>query len=198
MNEIFQFRKELNIKKIIIVALIVFVILGLILWKAFSPSKESAPTNIKDESTESTFYCKNKMLSLTLSNSYNFTQYTPESNYILELRNANNLNIFITEENLLPNLNLSELVEADLNSYVAQFEKSSNISNVSEFDRGEKKAYTYSFHYLDTSTKTAFYLQTIWLEYNNKYYIIDIEFPLNSLNENSKIINEVLNSIVIN
>ena len=98
----------------------------------------------------------------------------------------------------LQNISFSELVEADLKSYVSQFENSSNISNVSEFDRGGKPAYTYSLHYLDTNTKTAFYIQTIWIEHNNKYYIIDIEFPLNSLNENSKIINEVLNSIVIN
>lgn len=198
MNEIFTFRKELNIKKIIIAILIIFIIVGLILWKVISPSEKSLSEKIKNETTNSIFYSKNKKLSLTLPNSYNFTQFTSESNYILELRNTNNLNIFITEENLLQNLTFSDLVEADLKSYVSNFENSSNISNVSEFDRGGKPAYTYSLHYLDTNTKTAFYLQTIWLEYNNKYYIIDIEFPLNSLSENSNIINDVLNSIVIN
>ncbi len=198
MNEIFEFRKELNIKKILIIALIIFVIMGAILWKAFSPSEESPHIKIKSEISESKFYSQNKIFSLTLSNSYNFIQYEPVSNYILELRNENNLNIFVSEEDLLQNLTLSELVNADLKSYVAKFENSSNISNISEIDRGGKPAYTYSLHYLDTNTKTAYYLQTIWLEYNDKYYIIDIEFPLNSLNENSKIINDVLNSIVIN
>ena len=198
MNEIFEFRKELNIKKILIALLIIFIIAGLILWKVFSPSEKSSSITIKDEVTESKFYSKNKNFSLTLSSSYNFTQHESTTNYILELRNENNLNIFVAEENLLQNISFSELVEADLKSYVSQFENSSNISNVSEFDRGGKPAYTYSLHYLDTNTKTAFYIQTIWIEHNNKYYIIDIEFPLNSLNENSKIINEVLNSIVIN
>lgn len=198
MNQIFEFRKELNIKKILIVVLIIFIITGLILWKVFSPSEESPSVKVKNEITESEFSSKNKKFSLTLSSSYNFVQYDSSPNYILELRNENNLNIFVTEESLLQNLTLAELVNADLNSYVAQFENSSNISNVSEFDRGGKPAYTYSFHYLDTNTKTAYYLQTIWFEYGDKYYIIDIEFPLNSLNENSKIINDVLNSIVIN
>lgn len=198
MNEIFEFRKELNIKKILIALLIIFIIAGLILWKVFSPSEKSSAITIKDEVTESKFYSKNKNFSLTLSSSYNFTQHESTTNYILELRNENNLNIFVAEENLLQNISFSELVESDLKSYVSQFENSSNISNVSEFDRGGKPAYTYSLHYLDTNTKTAFYIQTIWIEHNNKYYIIDIEFPLNSLNENSKIINEVLNSIVIN
>lgn len=197
MNEIFEFRKELNIKKILIVILLILIITGLILWKVFSPSERSS-LKIKDEITESKFYSKNKTFSLTLSNSYNFIQFEPDQNHILELRNENNLNIFVAEENSLQNSTLAELVEADLKSYVAQFEKSSDISNVSEFDRGGKPAYTYSLHYLDKNTKTAYYLQTIWIEYNNKYYIIDIEFPLNSLNENSKIINDVLNSIVIN
>lgn len=198
MNEIFEFRKELNIKKILIVLLIILIITGLILWKVFSPSEESPSVKIEDETTESKFYSKNKDFSLTLSNSYNFIQFDPAQNHILELRNENNLNIFVAEENLLQNLTLAELATADLKSYVAQFEKSSDISNVSEFDRGGKPAYTYSLHYLDSNTKTAYYLQTIWIEYNDKYYIIDIEFPLNSLNENSKIINDVLNSIVIN
>ena len=198
MNQIFEFRKELNIKKILIVLLIIFIIAGLILWKVFSPSEESLSVKTKNEVTESKFYSKNKNFSLTLSNSYNFIQFDPAQNHILELRNENNLNIFVAEENLIQNLTLSELAEADLKSYVAQFENSSNISNVSEFDRGGKPAYTYSLHYLDSNTKTAYYLQTIWIEYNDKYYIIDIEFPLSSLNENSKIVNDVLNSIVIN
>ena len=198
MNQIFEFRKELNIKKILIVLLIIFIITGIILWKVFSPSEESSSVKIKDEVTESKFYSKNKNFSLTLSSSYNFIQFDPAESHILELRNENNLNIFVAEENLLQNLTLAELVEADLKSFVAQFKKSSDISNVTEFDRGGKPAYTYSFHYLDSNTKTAYYLQTIWIEYNDRYYIIDIEFPLNSLNENSKIINDVLNSIVIN
>ena len=198
MNEIFSFRKELNIKKIVIVALIIFMFIVAILWKMRSPKENPSLSQIQKKATETTFYSTNKNLSLKLSSSYGFVPVTSTSNYILELKNKNNLNIFIAEENLLSNLPLSELANADLKYYIAKFENSSNISNVSEFNRGGKPAYTYSFHYLDPNTKTAYYLQTIWLEYNDKYYIIDIEFPLNSLSENSNIINDILNSIVIN
>ena len=113
MNEIFSFRKELNIKKIIIVIFIIILILGVIIWKAFSPSKKNNSVQEKISSTETNFYSKNKEISLKVSNSYDFTQITPNSNYILELRNKHNLNIFITKENLLPNITLSDLVEAD-------------------------------------------------------------------------------------
>lgn len=198
MNEIFEFRRELNIKKIMILVLIILIILGIVLWNSLSPSENKDVQNVISENPNTTFYSENKKIELTLSNTYNFTQYKPTNNYLLEIRNENNLNIFISEENLLEGKSLSDIVSADLKTYVSEFNNSSNVSNVSEFDRGGTPAYTYSFHYLDSKTKTAYYLQTIWLENNNNYYILDIEFPLSSLNENSKIINDVLNSIVIN
>lgn len=201
MNEIFSFRRELNIKKIIIVVLIILIIISIILWKFFISANNSEAkkiTSADSNNQTTTFYSENKKITLTFPNSYDFIQYKPKNNYLLELRNENNLNIFITKETLLDDTLLSEIVNADLKSYVAQFNNSSNVSNISEFDRGGTPAYTYSLHYLDSKTNTAYYLQTIWIENNNDYYILDIEFPLNSLNENSKIINDILNSIIIN
>lgn len=202
MHEIFEFRKELNIKKIIFVVLIFIIILIFIILKFFIP-KDFSNTQLSEninsfESNESIFYSSNQKISLKLSNDYNFIQYKPKNDYILELRNSNNLGIFISEESLIYDKPLSEIVKADFDAYVAQFNNSTNVSNISEFDRGGFPAYTYSFHYLDSQTRTGYYLQTIWLENNNKYYIIDIEFPANTLNENSKIINDILNSIIIN
>lgn len=198
MNEIFEFRRELNIKKIMILVLIILIILGIVLWNTLSPSENKEAQKVISENPNTTFYSENKKVELTLSNTYNFTQYKPANNYLLEIRNENNLNIFISEETLLEGKSLSDIVSADLKTYISEFNNYSNVSNVSEFDRGGISAYTYSLHYLDSKTNTAYYLQTIWLENNNNYYILDIEFPLSSLNENSKIINDVLNSIVIN
>ena len=84
MNEIFSFRKELNIKKIIIVILIIILILGAIIWKSFSPSQKNTSVQEKISSTETNFYSKNKEISLKVSNSYDFTQITQNWNYILE------------------------------------------------------------------------------------------------------------------
>lgn len=198
MNEIFEFRKKLNIKKILIVSLLFFILLVIILWKFFMPKEKFELNKNDSKSSFSTFYSKNKEVSLSLSKNYNFIQYQPANNYLLELRNENNLDIFISKEAILENKLLSEIVSTDFKSYIEQFNNSSNISNIAEFDRGGLPAYTYSFHYLDSKTNTQYYIQTIWIEYNNYYYILDIEFPLNSLNENSKIINDILNSIIIN
>lgn len=202
MNEIFSFRKELNIKKIIILILIIPLIIGIVIWK-LSPSieekvEQKIEKKIEDENPNTIFYSENKNISLELSKTYNFTQYFPTNNYQLELRNENNLNIFISEEKKLENQVLSEIVSADQAAYISNFDKYSNLSSVSEFDRNGNLAYTYCFHYLDSKTKTAYYLQTIWLETNENYYILDIEFPLDTLSENSKIINEILNSLTIN
>ena len=197
MNEVFSFRKELNIKKIIIVILIIALIVGIVIWKHSSSTEQKENQKVEDTNPNTTFYSENQNISLELSKDYNFTQYFPANNYLLELRNNDNLNIFISEENVLENKNLSEIVSADQAAYLSNFDKYSNLSSVTEFDRNGKPAYTYSFHYLDSKTKTAYYLQTIWIESGEKYYILDIEFPLNSLSENSKIINDVLNSLTI-
>lgn len=198
MHEIFSFRKELNIKKIIIISLVSIIVIGLLIWLLLPPAKETIEKIEENDNPNSIFYSENKIISLELPKAYNFTQYIPANNYIFELRNDDNLNIFVSEVGKIQNKELSDVVSADQPSYIANFNKYSNQSNISEFDLGGSKAYSYSFHYLDSKTKVAYYLQTIWLEKNDKYYILDIEFPLDSLSENSKIINDVLDSIIIN
>lgn len=137
MHEIFEFRKELNIKKIIIVILILLLIIGIICLKLFIPKEKSSSSNSNHSlNTHSVFYSTNKKVSLNLPIDYNFIQYFPTNNYILELRNANNLGIFISEEKLIEDHSLYEIVKLDLDSYISQFNNSTNISNISEFDRG--------------------------------------------------------------
>ena len=198
MHEIFSFRKELNIKKIIIISIISVIVLGLLIWILLSPAKETIEKIEEKDNPNAVFYSQDKTITLELPKTYNFTQYIPTNNYIFELRNTDNLNIFISEVSKIQNKELADVISADQSSYISQFNKYSNLSNVSEFDLGGLKAYSYSFHYLDSKTKIAYYLQTIWLQKNDNYYILDIEFPLDSLSENSKIINDVLNSIIIN
>lgn len=198
MHEIFSFRKELNIKKIIIISILSVIVLGLLIWILLPPAKETIEKIEEKDNPNAVFYSQDKTITLELPKTYNFTQYIPTNNYIFELRNTDNLNIFISEVSKIQNKELADVISADQSSYISQFNKYSNLSNVSEFDLGGLKAYSYSFHYLDSKTKIAYYLQTIWLQKNDNYYILDIEFPLDSLSENSKIINDVLNSIIIN
>lgn len=156
MNEIFSFRKELNIKKIIIIALIIFIIIAVILWIAFSPSQKVPNTEVKNDVLLSKFYSEDKKICLTLSNSYNFILYQPNLDYILELRNENNLNIFVSEHTSFPNLTLSDLVYADLTNYVSQFKNCSNISNVSEIDMNREKCLYVQFSLLRYQNQNSF------------------------------------------
>ena len=130
MNEVFSFRKELNIKKIIIVILIIALIVGIVIWKHSSSTEQKENQKVEDTNPNTTFYSENQNISLELSKDYNFTQYFPANNYLLELRNNDNLNIFISEENVLENKNLSEIVSADQAAYLSNFDKYNNLSSV--------------------------------------------------------------------
>lgn len=197
MNELFQFRKELNIKKIII-AIIIVLFCIVITCELISHWINAKNEELKEEQNPNTiFYDKNKTISIELSKQYQFTQYHSSDNYLIELRSPNELNIFISSRNLIENRSLSAIATADLRSYIENFNGYSNLSDLKEFNIGDKIAYTYSFHYLDSVTKTPFYLQVIWVEYENQYYIFDIEFPLDKLNNYTNIINETTNSFAI-
>ena len=97
MHEIFSFRKELNIKKIVIISLITIASISLLVYLLFPKTKETIEKIEEKNSPNAIFYSENKTISLELPKTYNFNQYTPTNNYIFELRNTDNLNIFISE-----------------------------------------------------------------------------------------------------
>lgn len=197
MNEIFSFRKELNIKKILIVVAIAAVITFLIFHIIFSSFNNKNEKNIKDENPIATFSSTDNRFSIEFPREYGFVSYSPSGDKLLELRNDKNLNIFVSSKDLISNKSLSDIVSADITSYLEEFSNSSNISGITEFVHNEKPAFTYSFHYLDFSSKTTYYLQVMWLEYENNYYIIDVEFPLDDLYDNTSIINDILNNFKV-
>ena len=201
MNEVFYFKKELNIKKIILVIIVIILILGILL-KIFNHNDNSTKeikTEVQTQKSNpnSTFYDINQQISITLPNSYRLLQYSSKNNYLIELRSENNLNIFISKENILSNKTLSEIASADIKSYIENFNNYSNLSEPKGFKVGSKQAYTYSFHYLDSKTKQIYYLQVIWLQTDSEYFIFDIEFPLDDLNNYTALIDTVLNSLTI-
>ena len=93
------------------------------------------------------------------------------------------------------NKTLENIVSADKNSYISKFKSYSNLSNVTQLVVSGFPAYTYSFHYLNK--KSAYYLQILWIETESGYYVIDVEFPLDSLNDNHVIINDLVNNFKI-
>lgn len=186
--------KQLNIKKVafvVVVVLFILIVIIEIITSFFNKHNEKVK---EDSNPNSSFTDIENTITLTLSKNYNLSMYTPKQNYLLELRSPSNLNIFVSQKDLIENHTLLDIVSVDQKSYLGEFAQYSNLSDITDFAVKDKTAYTYSFHYLDSNTKTPFYLQVIWLETSNCYYIFDIEFPLDDLNNYTKIINETLDS----
>lgn len=198
MNELFNFHRELNVKKIIIVLLIAIAIpTAITLTLRFSNNYKE--TKIENSKPNTIFTSDDNSISIELSKKYGLSKYTPVQNYVLELRSPKNIDIFISHENLLENKSLSDIATSDRMSYIENFKSYSNLSDIAPLTIDGNNAYTYSFHYLDNKdNRTPYYLQIIWVETENGYYIIDIEFPLEALDENSSILTDIINKLKIN
>ena len=198
MNEFYDEPRHLNMKKVIIIGVIFVVmiisIIVLIAKKISTPPKNNSQ-EIKESST--IFYSKDNSIHVELSNNLNLKSYSSELDYLLELRSEDNLNLFITKENAMKNKDLSEIIEADKIAFLSNFESSSNVSDLKELSVNEHLAYTYSFHYLDKNLNKAFYLQVVWLQIDDVYYIFDIEFPLEDLSFYTNLTSSVLSCFQI-
>lgn len=198
MKSFYKGPEHLNIKKVVVIAIIAILILcGIIICiaKKISTSAKSPNTQVTETST--IFYSSDNTFSVELSNNLHLQSYQSNLSYLLELRSEDNLNIFIAREPAMENKTLSEVAEADRTAFLNNFESFSNLSNLKELSIKEHLAYTYSFHYLDKNLGTAFYLQVVWLQINDKYYIFDIEFPLNELSFYTNIVTSVLSTFQI-
>lgn len=202
MYEFYEEPRHLNMKKVIIISVIfVIIILSIILLiarKISSPKNKDDAQNQVAQETSTIFYSNDNSISVELSNNLNLKSYDSNLNYLLELRSDNNLNLFIAKENQIPNKELAEIIEADKIAFLTNFESYSNLSDLKELSVNNNLAYTYSFHYLDKTLNTVFYLQVVWLQIDDHYYIFDIEFPLEDLSFNTNFASSVLSTFKIN
>ena len=202
MHEIFNFRKQLNITKVLVFSTItVIILITSIIF--FIPKKDNVHSSkslpITNEDQILPFEDKNKQISLSLNNSYGLKQFDSTQDYILELRSDKDLNIFIEKEDLIKDRILYNIVTQDKEIYIKEFSSKSNISDIREVTfKNNSKGYTYCFHYQDPKTKKPYYLQIIWAQGNDGYYVISIDFPLDMLTTFSGIINEVINKFNFN
>lgn len=194
MNEIFEFRKKLNMRKIIflvVISLFIIVICFEIISGFF---KKDTKNNIQNPT--SIFYDENKSISITLPNTYGLQKITSNANYLLELTSSNELSILISHKNIINSRKLSDVVFADRSSYIKHFESVSNITEISNIPVHSKlPAYTYNFNFKINDKK--FNLQTIWIENTTGYFVIDIKKPVESEISYTNLINEVTSSFTI-
>lgn len=195
----FDFDKKLNIKKVIFVAIVALFLLVILIELITTPIKKKKQQAIEDSNPNSTFTDNNSSLSITIPKKYELSQYIPKQNYLIEVRSPKNLNIFISNRDIVDDRNLVDIVSADRRSYLEEFNKYSNLSDITEISiNGNLPAYTYSFHYLDSKMKQSFYLQIIWIQSEKGYYIIDVEFPLDDISSYANIITDITSSFKIN
>lgn len=201
MDEYYDFfsyqppQKKLNIKKVaIIVGVIVILIIILILILSIKKNEPPVEDEFIVETTESSFifYDANQSISIEIPNTHSFKQYNSESTYLIELRSENNTNIFISKKAKLEGKNLNSVVTADKTAFTESFSSLSNLSDIKDLIVNDRPAYTYSFHYLDTNLNKAFYIQIVWLEVDNNYYVFDVEFPLDDIFSNTNLLTDVL------
>ena len=198
-NKLYWEPEHLNIKKVIVILIIIFLFICLITFQIGVQKKTTVPQPVAQENSinQSTiFYSDDKSISVELLNSYKLKKY--KSDYLLELRSHDDLNIFISKNPVIKDKNLSDLIEKEKNNYISNFENTSNISESKNININENTVYTYSFHYLDTNLNTTFYLQVMWIQIGNNYYTFDIEFPLDKLSFFSNVSTSVLYSFSVN
>lgn len=191
MNELFEFHGEINVKKVLIVIAIIIAIIFMSFIFFKPKTNNNTPQILDNKKGTSIFVSADNAVSIEFSKKYEFSEYTPVQDYILELRSPNSTNIFVSHKDFIENKTLENIASGDRNSYIKKFKSYSNLSDISELTlNGNSKAYSYSFHYLNN--KMPYYLQIFWIETENGYYTIDIEFPLDSLQSNLDIINDLI------
>lgn len=197
MEYLFEFRNRLNLKKVFITIAIIILIILLIFF-AFKSKKGPDIKKVKSENEKSLFTSTDNSMSLEFSSKYELAPYKSTGDYILELRSSKNVAIFVSRKDLVERKSLYNLVSTDRTSYINGFSNQSNLSEMAELNINGFPSYTYSFNYVDTTDgNVSYYLQIFWIQTDKGYYIIDVEFPLDLLNENSNIINELAESFKV-
>lgn len=197
-NKFYWEPEHLNVKKVIGILVIIFIFICLVAFgiENYHKTPENQPIAQEDNINQSTiFYSDDNSISVELLNSYKLKKY--ESDYLLELRSHDDLNIFISKNPAIENKNLADLIEKEKNNYLSTFENTSNISESKSITVNENTVYTYSFHYLDPNVNTTFYLQVMWLQIGNDYYTFDIEFPLDKLSFFTNVSTSILYSFSV-
>lgn len=197
MSSLIDYFKDLTLKKILIlvfIGLFILIIIADILSKIIGSVKKEP--NIKVNPYD-IFVSSDSQFEVSLSKDYKLSDKTIEP-YILKLiSDDNKVSILLSKHDKIDSSNLRQIADGDKKMYSNKFNSMSNISDLYETNILEnKQGYTYSFNYIK-NTGEIYYFQTIWFETDSNYYIIDIDFPQESLDTYSKLINDFLKGLKI-
>lgn len=212
MNDYYSYDRKLNTKKVVI-AIAILLILVIVIIIAI-PKKEKnnknntpspAPTNSeKQEETNQASTSYNELfkdagntISVELKKSYNLQSVPPQDNRLLVLKSEDNLSVYISKLDLIPNREFLDIVTADKDSYVNNIGPYSNLTEIRELQVGSLRAFTYGLHFLDTESNSAYLLQIVWLETPDCFYVFDVEYPLDDNIYYQSVLTEALSTFTI-
>ena len=192
MNNIFEFHRELNIKKVISVFILaVFIIILIVVFHLQNKEKKLKEEEISNP--YKTYISADNKVSLELPKRYNLQEI--KSNYLLQLQASDGLLINIEEKSILFGKSLNEVVNSDKNVYTQKFENAFDVSDLEEFNLENSNtlsSYTYNFKYI--SNATLYNIHVFWIQGNSCYYIISISFPEESTSKYQGLESEIISS----
>lgn len=197
MNDYYSYERKLNIKKVIIaIAILLAIVIVIIVAitrnngedntttnpdvdvQTSSPSVPEKEEEKKELSTNVVYQDINKTISVELKRSYGLEIIPPQDNRLLILQSTDNLSLYISKLDLIPNRDFLDVVTADKDSYVNNIGPYSNLTELRELQVGSLRAFTYGLQFLETTSNSAYILQIVWLETPDCYYVFDVEYPL--------------------
>ncbi len=190
MNSIYG-EPKLNIKKVIIALVILFVILilSLIIF-IFGRKNSNSPIILKDKS-----FLIDNCFNITFKKDLKIKETIPSNNFLLELHSENDFNFYISKIEGFDDADFSKVAESDYHYYPLNFESIIEISDLEECTVKEFPGYKYNLKYLDSNT--TYFLQVYILKINNLIYTFNIQIPAESVETMAQNIDPILNTIEI-
>ena len=180
----------LNIKKVIFIIILITII------SIFAVNSHKKALSFGENLGENRLFTgKNDSVKVTVSKEYKLKQYNTYLDYLLELRNDNNLSIFVKklDNSLIGNKTLANLIRGDRTTYIKEFNSVTNLSEITDFNVNNNSASTYNFQYVDTNQNQTYSLQVVFLQIDNNIYVFDFDFPTENSNY-SNLVNDFLNN----
>lgn len=195
MNELFEFRKHLNTKKvigiIIFIAVFIVVIINFFLKSSYEDFENDEISN-----PYKTYSSIDHKISIELPKRYKLNE--KESNHILKLESDDGLVINIEEKTIVFGKSLNEIAMSDKNVYIQKFENAFDVSELQELtleNNSSLTSYTYNFKYIKQAYEYA--IQIFWTQYNSQYYIISICIPQSDASKYQGIESEIISSFKV-
>ena len=154
--------------------------------------------NREDLNIKKTTYLIDNNFNINFDNSYNLKEYKSTDYFLLELHSENNLNFYIRKLENLNNYSLYMIAKNDSLSFTTNFENVTEISNINYSNINNFESYNYNFKYIDSTLKSAYFMQVYLVKIGNSIYSFTADFPVSSTDIFNPIVNDIDNSVSLN